>query len=138
MARAYVFQVDTTLYHPAEGARVFPAGETDPGPTWTDMRGGEPADKSTTRQAMLDLIAAQDQIDGLGAQLTAKDHDLAVMAGERSAALAKVADLEQRALAAEKTAAEAEASAAAYMRERDAARAELVAAQTTTKAAKAA
>lgn len=124
MARPYVFQTETTLYHPSEGARVFPAGETDPGPAWTDSRGGEPADKGTTKQAMRDLIAAQDQIDGLGAQLVSRDHDLAVMASTRDEASLKVAGLEQRAIDAEKGQETEAQRAAEYMRERDAARAD--------------
>lgn len=38
-----IFRTDTTLYHPVEGARVFPAGEQDPGPTWrtTPFEDGE-------------------------------------------------------------------------------------------------
>lgn len=127
MTRAHVFAADTTLYHPGEGARVFPAGETDPGDAWSESPGGKPADKSTTRQAMLDLIAAQDQIDALGKQMVAKDHDLAVMASERDAANGKLGALEQRAIAAEAAAADAEARTADYMRERDAARQEAAA-----------
>lgn len=124
MARPYVFQVETTLYHPSEGPRVFPAGETDPGPAWTDSRGGEPADKGTTKQAMKDLIAAQDQIDALGAQLSSQDHDLGTATKERDEANLKVAGLEQRATDAEKGQETEARRAADYMRERDDARAD--------------
>lgn len=124
MGRPFVFPVDTTLYHPSEGARVFPAGETDPGSAWTETRGGEPVDKGTIKQATKDLIAAQDQIDALGEQLNRKDHDLAVIGKERDEANGKVADLEQRAIAAEAGQVEADERAAEYMRERDAARAD--------------
>lgn len=122
MARPHVFTSDTTLYHPSEGARIFPAGETDPGDAWHDSPGGAPADKGTTKQAMKDLIAAQDQMDALGAQLVAKDHDLAVIGAQRDEAAGKVADLEQRAIAAEKAAADAIEGATELRRERDQAR----------------
>lgn len=134
MARQTVFTVDTILYNASEGARLFPAGETDPGGAWSDNPGGEPADKATTKQAMVDLIAAQDQIDGLGGQIARKDHDLAVIAKERDEANDKLADLEQRALAAEAAVATAEAAAADYMRERDSARDEAIRAQDGLKA----
>ena len=125
MARSYVFPVATKLYHPSEGERLFPAGETDPGGMWTERPGGETVGAATTTQALKDLIAAQELNEQLEARLVAAARDMAEAAQAKSDALAKVAGLEQRAVAAEKAKADAEDLAVQYMRERDDARAEL-------------
>lgn len=119
MPRPAVFTTDTFLFHPVEGKKLFPAGETDPGPAWHDKPGGPSVGQNATAEAMKDLIAAQDQIDGLGQQLASKDHDLAQMAKERDEANAKLADAEQRARDAESARAEAEKVAAEVTGERD-------------------
>lgn len=125
MAHPSTVPTPTVLYSPAEpDGRLFQAGEPWPGDAWSANRGGEPVGKGATKQAMQDLIAAQDTIDGLSAQLGSKDHDLGVLATERDAAVAKVAELEARAIDAEKLRDEAEARAREYMVERDQARAE--------------
>lgn len=125
MPRPNIFPCDTVLYHPAEGARTFPQGEQDPGNAWSEKPGGHELGGATIAQATRELIEANDRIDALGQTLAHKDHDLAVIAAERDSAVNATADLEQRAIAAEKTQAEAEEQAAAYMRERDTARAQL-------------
>lgn len=129
MPRPYVFSSDTTLYHPTEGERVFPAGETDPGAAWSDKPGGDPVGTNAAVGALKDLIEANDRLDQMGQMAAQKDHDLAVMAKERDEAAGKVAELEQRAIAAEKAQAEAEEATHGYMVERDQARSELKAAQ---------
>lgn len=124
MARPAVFSTDTTLYHPAEGAKVFPKGEQDPGPMWTEQRGGVPVGKDSTAGALKDLIAAQDRIESLEAQLVTQDHSLAQIGKERDAAVGKLGDMEQAKIAAEKARDDAEKVAADLTVERDAARAE--------------
>lgn len=128
MARPHVFQVLTKLWHPAEGWREFPAGETDPGASWHDKEGGLAPGSATTTQALKDLIAAQDQIESLQHRLDSNANDLAESAKVRDIALAKVDGLEQRAIAAEKAQADAEEAARGYMAERDTARSEATAA----------
>jgi hypothetical protein len=126
MARQQVFTIDTTLYHPVEGARVFPCGETDPGPMWSDKPGGDRSETSMGSMAA-DLIAANDRADVLGGQLAAQAHDMAVTAAEATTAKEALAAMEQRAIAAETAQAESEELAAGYMKDRDAAREELAA-----------
>lgn len=127
MARQQVFTCDTTLYHPVEGERVFPTGETDPGPMWSENAGGDRSETSMGSMAT-DLIAANDRADDLGQRLAAQAHDMAQTAAEATEAKEALAAMEQRAIAAEKAQAEAEEFARSYMEERDAARAELAAA----------
>lgn len=124
MARQHVFSVETRLWHPSDGWKLFPVGETDPGSAWSEKEGGEPVGKASTEQALKDLIAAQDQIEAKDRLLVSKDHDLAQLAKAKAEAEAKVADLEQRAIAAEASGAEAQTVAAAVTKERDEARAE--------------
>lgn len=137
MPRPNVFPVDTTLYHPTEGKRVFPAGETDPGPLWRDRPGIDVISDATKAQALEDLMAAQEAMDELEARLLAAGRDLDEATGTREAALAKVHGLEQDLVAANKRADEAEALAREYMAERDQARSELtgIKAQITKKKA---
>ena len=125
MRNPAVLVAETRLFHPAEPeGRVFPAGETWPGDAWFDKPGGRDVGADTTKQAMKDLIAAQDTVDRLGGLLASKDHDLAVLAGERDAAKGALAALEQRAITAETALAASEGAARNYMQERDAARAD--------------
>lgn len=126
MARPQVFTIATTLYHPVEGARVFPVGETDPGAMWSDKPGGDRAETSMESMAK-DLIAANDRADALGVRLEAQAHDMAQTAAEATAAKEALAAMEQRAIVAETAQAEAESAAKNYMDERDTARAELAA-----------
>lgn len=137
MARPYVFSIDTTLYHPTEGARTFPQGETDPGPAWSDKPGGDRSEGNTMASAAKDLIAANDRADALGVRLEAQAHDLAVAAKARENAEAKVAGLEQRAIEAEKALDAAIEAARGYMQERDSARAEVQSAKANADAAEA-
>lgn len=122
MPRPHVFSADTALYHPIEGKRVFPKGETDPGPMWTDRIGGEVVGMKTTTQALKDLIAAQEQIEHLETRLMASGRDLDETAKTREEALAKLAGVEQELIKSQAAQADAEALATQYMRERDDAR----------------
>lgn len=121
--RPAVFSKPTTLYHPVEGSRVFPAGEQDPGPSWYDRPGGEPIGESTLAQAMKDLTAAHDRMEALEGQLTRNAHDVAVMQKERDEALAKVHGLEQALLETRKELAELAQIGMELTKERDEARA---------------
>lgn len=125
MARANAFIVPTKLWHAAEGWREFPAGETDPGGSWSEQEGGNPVGNNATTGALKDLIEANDRLDAAAAREAKKDHDLGVMAAERDAAKGQVSDLEQRAIAAEQTREAAETAARGYMVERDQARRDL-------------
>lgn len=126
MARQSVLLVETKLYSPSEPeGRVFQAGEPWPGDMWSDKPGGEPAGAQGAAGLVKDLIEVNAQKEALGRQLASKDHDLAVISSQRDEANGKLADLEQRALAAEQAKATAEAAATSYMRERDQARSDL-------------
>lgn len=74
---------------------------------------------------MKDLIEANDRADALGERLEAQARDMLETAADATAAKEKVADLEQRAIAAEKAQADAEEAAKGYMVERDTVRAEV-------------
>lgn len=126
MSNPSVLQTETTLYCAAEpDGRLFQAGEPWPGDAWSPNRGGEAVGKGATKAAMKDLLDAQDTIEGLERQLASKDHDLAVMASERDEATGKLADTDQRALAAEQGQAAADERVKSMMDERDTARADL-------------
>lgn len=129
MARQQVFTSNTKLWHAAEGWRVFPAGETDPGGSWSEKEGGAPVGESAAAGALKDLIAANDRLDQMSETLARKDHDLAKTAADCEEAKTALAAMEQRAIAAEKGQTEAEEFARGYMEERDSARAELEAAK---------
>jgi paraquat-inducible protein B len=117
---------DTTLYSSGEpDGRVFLAGESWPGDAWTSQPGGERVGKNTAVQAMKDLQAAQAAIDHLNDQVARVTHSAAEADAAKSAAEAQVADLEQRAITAEKALTGASDASAGYMRERDQARAEV-------------
>lgn len=145
MANPTVLSAITTLYSAAEpGGRVFQAGEPWPGDSWSLTPGGPAVGSATNVQALVDLNDAQERIEGLGAQVAANASDLAVIAAERDEANAKVAGLEQRAIAAEAAQKDAEEAAKTYMEERDTARSSLTTvgekltkAQTDLEAAKA-
>lgn len=138
MARPATLLVPTKLYSPLEPeGRTFQAGEPWPGDIWSDKPGGEPAGVNATAGLMKDLIEANDRLDKQGEQIARSGHDLAVIGQERDAAVAKVDDLEQRALAAEAAQKTAEDAAKAYMQERDQARADLQAANDRATAAEA-
>lgn len=126
MANPQSLTVATKLYSAAEPeGRVFQAGESWPGDAWSINPGGSVAGANTVGQAMKDLIEAQDQNEALGRQLANKDYSLAEANAAKEAALAKVNDLEQRAIAAEAARADAETAAKDYMIERDQARAQV-------------
>lgn len=125
MARPFTFSVETRLWHPSEGWKTFPAGETDPGAMWSEKEGGNPVGSQATAGALRDLIEANDRLDAAAQREARKDHDLAALAAERDEARGKLADLEQRTIAAGKAQVQAEDAARGYMLERDAARSEV-------------
>lgn len=130
MTQPNVLQAPTKLYSATEPeGRLFQAGEPWPGDAWSAKPGGQPAGANAAAGLMKDLAQANKTNEQLGRQLASKDHDLAQLAAQRDEAAGKVADLEQRAIAAEKARAEADAAATAYMKERDQARSDLKAAQ---------
>lgn len=123
MARPNTFTTDTVLYNIHSGERrTFPKGETDPGNAWSEKKGGDTAGASTTTQALKDLIAAQEQIEALQAAGATQDTSMAELAGERDAAVGKVAGLEQAAIEADRARDQALDDAKTYMTERDQAR----------------
>jgi hypothetical protein len=87
--RPHVFPVDTILYHPVEGALLFPAGETDPGDLWKDSAGGDPEGDMTRDAAIRELSAANERIAQLGRKVEAMGLDLQTMSEERDAANAR-------------------------------------------------
>lgn len=126
MAHPAFLNAETMLYSPMEPeGRLFPAGSDWPGDAWSDKPGGEPVGGNAAAGALKDLIDANDRLDQQARVLASKDHDLAQASTAKEEALAKVADLEQRAIAAETAQGEAETAATDYMAERDAARAEV-------------
>lgn len=89
--RAFVLAHDTWLYHPTEGKRLFPAGETDPGGAWSDSPGGDPAGAKTVEAAMAEVAEANTRIEALGRQLERQQQANFVLAQERDLAVAKAA-----------------------------------------------
>lgn len=125
MANPSVLLQDTILYCLAEPeGRTFYAGEQWPGDAWSSNRGGEPVGKGATKQALEDLVAAQDRLDAMAAQLSAVEADKARLSGERDAMALQVDGLTQRALQAEQGQELADGRARDYMLERDQARAD--------------
>lgn len=125
MANPAVLTADTVLYSPAEpDGRMYPQGSEWPGDAWSANRGGEPLGKGAAAQAAKDLVAAQDRLDAMSAQMDRQTHSMAEISAQRDEATGKLADTEQRAIAAEAAQAEAELSAHNYMVERDQARAD--------------
>jgi chromosome segregation ATPase len=125
MAREMILSADRVLYSPAEPeGRLFRAGEQWPGDAWSDQKDAEPEDKAAKANAVKELLAAHQEIERLGAVITAGDHDRGKIADERDAALAQVKGLNQRALDAEKAQAEAEARHLETAAQRDQARIE--------------
>lgn len=123
MANPSVLNADTVLYSAAEpNGRLFPAGESWPGDAWSTNPGGDPLGEGLADGARKDVAKAQSRIDALTATVESNANDLAVSASERDAANGKVADLEQRALAAEQGQEAADGRAHDYMAERDQAR----------------
>lgn len=122
MARQSIFSTDTVLYHPLEGAKTFPAGEQDPGPAWSENPGGPLVGGPSVKQSAADLIAAQDQIDGLGEQINRLGASLADVSKERDDAVGRTSALEAEANAANQAREAAEAAAAELTGERDQAR----------------
>lgn len=123
MANPSVLLQDTILYCLAEPeGRTFCAGEQWPGDAWSSNRGGEPVGKGATKQALEDLVAAQDRLDAMAAQLSAVEADKARLSGERDAMALQVDGLTQRALEAEKGQELADARVHDMMVERDQAR----------------
>jgi len=120
MARQSIFSTPTRLWHPTQGWFTFGIGEQDPGASWFEKEGGEPAGAATTSQALKDLIAAQDQIDQRDKALAAKDHDLAQASKAREEAEGKVEGLEQALKAAETERDDAMSAAEDLTKERDA------------------
>lgn len=121
MAREAIFSRDTRLWHPDEpgGWRVFPAGEQDPGPAWSEVEGGggRPEDRdAATREALKAALARAEKAEHALAQRQA---DIDRLAQQRDDANAKVAGLERRAGEAEKALSEAKADKARYAEERD-------------------
>lgn len=121
MPRQAIFSADTVLFHATEGKKLFPAGEQDPGPAWTDRRGGEPVGGATVASAAKDLLVAANTIETLESRLESQAADLDNMAQERDAATGALAAAEQRATDAEKARDEAVSAAEGLTQERDAA-----------------
>lgn len=125
MAQPGILTVDTILYSPMEPeGRLFFQGEPWPGDVWSARPGGDPVLAATTAGVLDDLNTANDQIEQLRGRLASQANDLSVMAAERDGANGKVADLEQRAIEAERSQVAAEDAGAGYMADRDSARAE--------------
>lgn len=120
MPKYNVLPQDMTLYSPAEPeGRMFPKGSMWPGDAWSDKPGGEVAGAGTTKQAIADLQAAQDQIVKLQDMLQRHEHDRAQLARERDEAVSALKDAQARAQEAEKAQKAAEETAKEVTGERD-------------------
>ena len=120
MPKFNVLPEDMTLYSPAEPeGRMFPKGSMWPGDAWSDKPGGEVAGAGTTKQAVADLQAAQDQIAKLQDMLQRHEHDRAQLARERDEAVAALKDAQARAQEAEKAQKAAEETASDLTDQRD-------------------
>jgi hypothetical protein len=77
MARERIFSRETRLYHHIDGWKAFPAGETDPGPAWSEHEGpaAEPGSRDgATLKEMADLTVRAEKAEAL---VSARAHDMA-------------------------------------------------------------
>jgi chromosome segregation ATPase len=122
MPRESVFTRETPLWHRAEGWRTFPPGESNPGPAWSEIEGGEVAEgkrDAATLKELADLAARAEKAE---ARVVSLVHDLSARAQETSDAKALVDGLQDRALGAERNAEQSEADKLRIASERDQAR----------------
>lgn len=102
MARQPVFSIPTLLWHPSEGWRNFPPGETDPGPAWSETEGGHPVGGKTITQAIEDLTAANAQSDDLRQRLDTQAQAISFANQAKDEAVSKVEGLTQAAIQAQR------------------------------------
>lgn len=119
MARSGVFSRDTSLWHPDEGWRVFPKGETDPGAAWSEHEGGglQPGERDAA--TLREIAALAERAERAEATISRYQADKDRLAQERDDIAAEVANLSRRANEAEKALKEAQADKARYAAERD-------------------
>lgn len=86
------FKSPTTLYHPVEGPRVFPAGEQHPGAAWSSTPGGDPPSASE-EELRTQLAAAREQMDALERQNRRREQGMAEVEGKNDALRAESAAL---------------------------------------------
>jgi chromosome segregation ATPase len=122
MAREAIFSRETRLWHPASGWQTFPAGESNPGPAWSEVEGGGAEGTKTQASTLEELAAVTKRAERAEEAAAAREHDLSRLAQERDDAVAGRAAITRRAEEAEKALGEAEADKARYAEERDAAR----------------
>lgn len=112
------FKNPTTLYHPVEGPRVFPAGEQHPGAAWSSTPDGEPP--SASEEALkTQLAAAREQMDALERQNRRREQGMAEVEGKNDALRAENAALKTEIRALTKERDEALKTATDVTKERD-------------------
>lgn len=112
------FKKPTTLYHPVEGPRVFPAGEQHPGAAWSSTPDGEPP--SASEEALkTQLAAAREQMDALERQNRRREQGMAEVEGKNDALRAENAALKTEIRALTKERDEALKTATDVTKERD-------------------
>lgn len=112
------FKNPTTLYHPVEGPRVFPAGEQHPGAAWSSTPDGEPPSASE-EELKTQLAAAREQMDALERQNRRREQGMAEVEGKNDALRAENAALKTEIRALTKERDEALKTATDVTKERD-------------------
>lgn len=112
------FKNPTTLYHPVEGPRVFPAGEQHPGAAWSSTPDGEPPSASE-EELRGQLAAAREQMDALERQNRRREQGMAEVEGKNDALRAENAALKTEIRALTKERDEALKTATDVTKERD-------------------
>ena len=122
MPREAVFTRETRLWHRDSGWQTFPAGESNPGPAWSELEGGAVLDGKRDAATMKELAELTARAEKAEHQLASATHDRAALSQKAEDANRKASGLEARAKAAEKALAETEADKLRIAAERDQAR----------------
>lgn len=112
------FKQPTTLYHPVEGKRVFPAGEQHPGAAWSVSPDGDPPSASED-ELKAQLAEAKERADMLERQVARRDQGMADVEGRNDALRAENAALKAEIRDLTKERDEALKTAIEVTRERD-------------------
>lgn len=116
-----IFLQDTTLYHPVEGAKLFPQGEQHPGAAWFDNQACKPPETAKTAAGV--VKAYEEAVVDLERRLGISTASLAEAAGRAEAAVAKADELGKHAAALERERDQYLAQVQDVTKERDHARA---------------
>jgi hypothetical protein len=121
MARERTFTRETRLWNSKSGEwDVFPAGEQDPGPAWSEIEGGTPdGGVKTASAALAELAAVTKRAEDAEQRIGRLQHDCAQRNQEATVALAEVARLTEAMILLQRERDEAEANKLRMAEERD-------------------